>query len=104
MTACESGVLLYWFLRASGVVREGSSYFFQLEGIVCSLPDTLSIAHLLQHHHVQIRTINKVILGYVIYLGGCRIQTLTPLDSEERRVGQECRLECISRWLPYHHQ
>ena len=24
------------------------------------------------------------------------------LRSEERRVGKECRLECRSRWSPYH--
>src|SRR6187431_1364633 len=27
---------------------------------------------------------------------------LTPLRSEERRVGKECGLLCRSRWSPYH--
>ena len=26
----------------------------------------------------------------------------SPIRSEERRVGKECRIGCRSRWSPYH--
>src|SRR3546814_11288150 len=48
-----------------------------------------------------------VIAGSFIEMGISRIlpfvkRLITPLRSEERRVGKECVSTCRSRWSPYH--
>src|SRR3546814_13024117 len=41
-------------------------------------------------------------LGQAAFMGDAVPGNVTPIRSEERRVGEECVSTCRSRWSPYH--
>ena len=65
----------------------------------------MNIYDISQKAGVSIATVSRVLNGSDKVSDKTRKKVLAVMEenrSEERRVGKECRLQCRSRWSPYH--